>query len=51
MLLKEGEPPGNVQAYVAICPSASVPLPKKETAPPGLMVIFDAGLSIDAVGA
>ena len=51
MLLKEGEPPGNVQAYVAIVRRLSVPLPEKETASPGLMVTFDAGLSIDAVGA
>ena len=51
MLLKEGEPPGNVHAYVAICPSASVPVPEKETASPGLMVTFDAGLSMVAVGA
>jgi hypothetical protein len=32
-------------------PSESEPLPENATMAPGLTVVFDAGLSIDAVGA
>ena len=51
--LDAGDPPGNVHAYEAMLPftSGSLPLPEKATTPPGSTVTFDAGLSIDAVGA
>jgi len=49
-VLDDGVPPGNVHAYEAIVPS-SAPLPENGTGAPGLTVTFDAGLSIEAVGA
>jgi hypothetical protein len=50
-VLDDGEPPGNVHAYDAIVPPGSLALPENPTESPGLMVMFAAGASIDAVGA
>ena len=49
-MLVEGEPPAKVHAYDAMLPSVSDPEPANETARPGLIVTFDDGLPIVAVG-
>ena len=49
--LEAGTPPGNDQAYAAIVPSGSVPVPAKVTACPALTRTFAAGLVMVAVGA
>ena len=50
-MLAAGLPPSKVQAYDATFPSGSEPEPANEIDPPGLMVMFDDGLSMVAVGA
>ena len=50
-MLVVGLPPAKLQACEAMVPSGSEPDPANETDPPGLMVTFDDGLVIVAVGA